>query len=182
MILMNQYHCGIFITPLNSLWFPTTTESRCFDVPTPKNVCTYVLDFGCRASLRCHSTRGWIIFTDRGVNLLCFRRNIWELNLMRPELSPSCSHLGRRVVYSVTPLVFVFDHSDTFVISKYTWQIIWHMLQISHNLNLEFRFLSTWTKCLRHFLFIFWRSPWYSSPPNARKCSYCKSNQRIGCK
>ena len=98
-ILMNQYHCGILITALNSLWFPTTTESRCFDVPTHKNVCTYVLDFGCRASLKCHSTQGWIIFTDGVVNLLCFHWNIWELNLMRPELSPSCSHLGRRVVY-----------------------------------------------------------------------------------
>lgn len=91
--------CGILIMPLNSLWFPITTESRCFDVPAHKNVCTSVLGSGWYTSVRCHSTRGWITFSDWGDHLFCFNRNIRELSLMWPEFSPSCSHLGRRVVY-----------------------------------------------------------------------------------
>ena len=42
--------CGNVFIPFNSLWFPTTMESRCFDVPAPKHLCTSMTGFGWWAS------------------------------------------------------------------------------------------------------------------------------------
>jgi hypothetical protein len=90
--------CGILIVPLNSLWLPITTESRCFDVPAHKNVCAlcWVLDDTHPSGVIQPQVEPHLVI---GRPSLLFQQKQRELSLIWSEFSPSCSHMGRRVVY-----------------------------------------------------------------------------------
>ena len=148
-------------SPLNSLWFPTTTESRCFDVPAHLNLCAHL----CWAADAAHPS-GVIQpkveshLLIEGVSLLCFRET-YEKLIPCDQNSPPLALIWGDEWFIRYLHSFWYTTIVTHLSSVNIWQIICSMLQTSQNLNLQFIFLSTWTKCLRHLLSIFYDSLWY---------------------
>ena len=125
----------IIFTSFNSSWFPITTDSSCFDVPTLKIVCTFMLGLDDEHPL-------CVIQLEVELHLLVediissISTDAYENSfLMWLCFSPFCSHLGRIVVVWGTSTLYgtlfacIMWFHDIFVKSKCMWQIC-NVLQI----------------------------------------------------